>query len=37
LAKFMAQNPGVLTGAAANPAPRLSDEDRQRLKALGYL
>ncbi|MFB3883102.1 MAG: sulfatase [Armatimonadota bacterium] len=37
LDEFMAQNPGVLTNAPADPAPRLSDEDRQRLKALGYL
>jgi arylsulfatase A-like enzyme len=36
LAKFIAQNPGVLSGVT-DTAPRLSEEDRQRLKALGYL
>jgi choline-sulfatase len=36
LREFMAQNPGVLT-RMPDAAPRLNEEDRQRLKALGYL
>jgi len=36
LSEFMAQNPGVLT-RMPDAAPRLNEEDRRRLKALGYL
>lgn len=36
LSEFTAQDPGVLT-RSPDAAPRLNEEDRQRLEALGYL